>query len=98
VTALVIIIACIAFVLVAGVARGNPGRGVGDTTLLVMLLGLTAMVGLLLSLFIDVGRIATVVAVAFAVGFAFDALYGLMAPERQRRRDRQLRRLMRRRA
>jgi hypothetical protein len=36
-------------------------------------------------------------AAVIAVGFALDALYGLMAPERQRRRDRRLGELMRRR-
>ena len=37
-------------------------------------------------------------AAAFATAFALDALYGLMAPERQRQRNRMLRDLMRRRA
>ena len=36
-------------------------------------------------------------AALLAFGFALDALYGLMAPERQRRRDQRLGDLMRRR-
>jgi hypothetical protein len=97
-TAFAIIIACIAFMLVAGVARGNPGRGIADTTILVMLLALVTLVGLVLGQFMDTGDAAKFVAIVFAVGFAVDSLYGLMAPERQKRRDRRLRRLMKRRA
>jgi hypothetical protein len=40
----------------------------------------------------------SVVAVACAAALALDALYGLMAPERQKQRDKMLRRLMKRRA
>ena len=94
---LAIIVGCIAFMLVAGIVRGNPGRGIGDTTILVMLLALVALVGLVIGQFMDIGDSATMVAIAIAVGFAIDALYGLMAPERQKRRDRRLRRLMKRR-
>ena len=97
-TAFAIIIACIAFMLVAGVVRGNPGRGIADTTILVMLLALVTLVGLVLGQFMDTGDAAKFVAIVFAVGFAVDSLYGLMAPERQKRRDRRLRRLMKRRA
>jgi len=46
----------------------------------------------------DTGDAAKSVAIAFAAGFALDALYGLMAPQRQRARDKKLRRLMKRRA
>jgi hypothetical protein len=49
-----------------------------------------------LSQFIDTGHAASVVAVFCAGALALDALYGLMAPERQKRRDRMLRRLMKR--
>ena len=38
------------------------------------------------------------VAALLAGGFAIDAFYGLLAPERQKRRDKKLRRLMKRRA
>ena len=97
-SSLAIIVGCIAFMLVAGIARGNPGRGIADTTILVMLLALVTLVGLVLGQFMDIGDAAAIVAIAFAVGFAIDALYGLMAPQRQRARDKKLRRLMKRRA
>ena len=52
---------------------------------------------LVLSRFFDTGDIAWTVAGLLAFGFALNALYGLMAPERQRRRDRRLRAFMQRR-
>ena len=97
-SALAIIVACIAFMPVAGAVRGNPGRGIADTALLVILLGLITIVDFVFARFIDTGGAGTSVAMVFALGFALDALYGLMAPERQRRRDKRLRRLMKRRA
>ena len=97
-SSLAIIVGCIAFMLIAGIARGNPGRGIADTTILVMLLALVTLVGLVLGQFMDIGDAAAIVAIAFALGFAIDALYGLMAPQRQRARDKKLRRLMKRRA
>ena len=96
--ALAIIIGCIVFMFVVGMVRGNPGRAVADTALLVILMGLIAVVDLVFSRFFETGEAGTAVAIAFAAGFALDALYGLMAPERQKRRDRYLRRLMKRRA
>jgi hypothetical protein len=95
---LAIIIGCIAFMFIVGLVRGNPGRAVADTALLVILMGPIAIVDIVLSRFFDTGQAAAMVAIAFAAGFALDALYGLMAPERQKRRDRNLRRLMKRRA
>ena len=97
-TALAIIVGCIVFMFVIGMVRGNPGRAVADTALLVILMGPIALVDLVLSRFFDTGQAGTAVAVAFAAGFAIDALYGLLAPDRQKRRDKQLRRLMKRRA
>ena len=97
-TTFAIIIGCIAFMLVVASVRGNPGRGVADTALLVILFGLITLVDFILSRFIDTGDVAKSVAIAIAAGFALDALYGLLAPDRQRRRDKQLRRLMKRRA
>jgi peptidoglycan/LPS O-acetylase OafA/YrhL len=96
--ALAIILACIAFMFIIGMARGNPGRAVADTALLVILIGLITAMNIVFSQFVDTGDAPTFVAIAFAAGFAVDALYGLMAPERQKRRDKQLRRLMKRRA
>ena len=97
-TALAIILACIAFMLVVASVRGNPGRAVADTALLVILLGIIALIDFVLGRFIDTGNAARSVAIAVAAAFALDALYGLLAPERQKRRDKKLRRLMKRRA
>ena len=93
-----IIIACIAFMLIVASVRGNPGRAVADTALLVILAGIITLVDMILSRFMDTGDAGEWIAIAFACGFALDALYGLIAPERQRRRDKKIRRLMKRRA
>ena len=95
---LAIILACIAFMLIAASRRGNPGRAVADTALLVILFGMITIIDIVFSQFMDTGDAAKSVAIAFAAGFALDALYGLMAPQRQRARDKKLRRLMKRRA
>ena len=97
-TAFAIIIACIAFMIIVASVRGNPGRAVADTALLVILIGIITIVDLIFGQFMDTGDAGKSVAIAFAAGFALDALYGLLAPERQRRRDKKLRRLMKRRA
>ena len=96
-TALSIILVCVAFVLVSGTFRRRPGVAVADTALLVILMGLIGIADLILRRFVDTGSIAWTLAALLAVGFALDALYGLMAPERQRRRDQRLGALMRRR-
>ena len=95
-TALTIILICVAFVLIAGTFRRRPGIAVADTALLVILLGLIGIADLVLGRFVDTGGIAWTLAALLAIGFAIDALYGLMAPERQRRRDQRLAELMRR--
>ena len=97
-TTLAIILACVAFMLVVASVRDNPGRAIADTALLVILVGIIAVIDLVLEQFMDTGDLGKWLAIAFAVGFALDALYGLMAPERQKRRDKKLRRLMKRRA
>ena len=97
-TAMVLILGCIAAMFAIYGVRGNPGRAVADTALLVMLIGIIAIVDLVLEQFIDIGIAGSVVAVACAGALALDALYGLMAPERQKQRDKMLRRLMKRRA
>jgi peptidoglycan/LPS O-acetylase OafA/YrhL len=97
-TTYAIILACIAFMLVIGAVRGNPGRAVADTALLVILFGMITIIDIVFGQFMDTGDAAKSVAIAFAAGFALDALYGLMAPQRQRARDKKLRRLMKRRA
>ncbi|NUR46009.1 MAG: hypothetical protein HOP91_07640 [Sphingomonas sp.] len=97
-TATIAILGCIAFMFAVYAVRGNPGRAVADAALLVMLFGIIAVVDIVLEQFIDTGSAGSIVAVAAAVVLAFDALYGLMAPERQKQRDKMLRRLMKRRA
>ena len=96
-TAMSIILVSVAFVLVSGTFRRRPGVAVADTALLVILMGLIGIADLVLRRFVDTGSIAWTLAALLAVGFALDALYGLMAPERQRRRDQRLGALMRRR-
>jgi hypothetical protein len=64
----------------------------------VILIGIITIVDLIFGQFMDTGDAGKSVAIAFAAAFALDALYGLLAPERQRRRDKKLRRLMKRRA
>jgi hypothetical protein len=98
VTTTVLVLGCIAFMFAIYGVRGTPGRAVADTALLVMLFGIIAVVDFVLGQFIDTGNAASIVAIAAAAALALDALYGLMAPDRQKRRDKMLRRLMKRRA
>jgi len=93
-----VILGSMAFVLLAGGARGRGGVAFADVTLLVMLLALVAIGNLVIGRFTYTGDTAWTVAALLAGGFAVDAFYGLLAPDRQKRRDRKLRRLMRRRA
>ena len=95
--ALWIILGCMAFIILAGSARGRGGIALADMTLLVFLFGLIALADLILSRFMFTGDTGWTLAALLAGGFALDALYGLMAPDRQRRRNRKLRDLMRRR-
>jgi hypothetical protein len=85
------------FVIITGMFRSRPGVAVADTGLLVILLGFIGIADLVLSRFVDTREMGWTLAALLAAGFAIDALYGLMAPERQRRRDQKLRQLMRRR-
>lgn len=93
-TAIWIILFCIGFMMIAGGLRGQAGVAVGDTAVLVLLLGGIAIADLLLSRFLDTGSMGWWLAALLAFGFALDALYGLMAPTRQRHRDQRLRALM----
>ena len=93
-SALTIILMCVAFMLVTGTFRRRPGIAVADTALLVILLGLIGIANLALGRFMDTGGVAWTLAALLAFGFALDALYGLIAPERQRRRDQRLSALM----
>ena len=97
-TSFAIIIGCIAFMLVVSSVRGNPGRGVADTALLVVVFGIITLANFIIGQFMETGDAARDCERDVAGGFALDALYGLMAPDRQRARDKKLRRLMKRRA
>ena len=97
-TSVLLVLGCIAFMFVIYGVRGNPGRAVADTALLIMLIGIVAIVEVVLGQFMDTGNMGNIVVVACAAALALDALYGLMAPERQKQRDKMLRRLMKRRA
>jgi lipopolysaccharide export LptBFGC system permease protein LptF len=98
VTPFILVLGCIAIMFAAAAAGGKPGRAVADTALLVFLIGIIAIVDLVLSFFIDTGNAADIAAVVCAASLALDSVYGFMAPERQRQRDKMLRRLMKRRA
>ena len=95
---LTIIVACIATLFAIQMVRGNPGRAVADTALLVIVIGLLTLVEMVVGQFIETHDVGQMLAIAFAAGFLLDAFYGLLAPERQRARDKKLRRLMKRRA
>ncbi|MES2119934.1 MAG: hypothetical protein V4513_05090 [Pseudomonadota bacterium] len=97
-TSVLLVLGCIAFMFVIYGIRGNPGRAVADTALLIMLIGIVAIAEVVLGQFVDTGNTGTIVVVGCAAALALDALYGLMAPERQKHRDKVLRRLMKRRA
>jgi len=97
VTSFVLVLGCIAFMFAIYTVRGNPGRAVADTALLVMLIGMIAIIDIVFSQFMDTGNAGSIIVVACAAVLALDALYGLMAPDRQKRRDKMLRRLMKRR-
>jgi hypothetical protein len=97
-TTSIIILGCIAFMFAIYSVRGIPGRAVADTALLVLLIGIIAIADLVFSQFIDTGRAGRNDAASAAAAVALDALYGLMATERQKQRDKMLRRLMKKRA
>jgi hypothetical protein len=98
VTTIGIVLACMALMLAIGMVRDKPGRAVADIAILVMLFGIITIVDLLFGWFVDTGNTANIVAIFFAAGFTLDSVYGLLAPERQKQRDKKLRRLMKRRA
>jgi len=96
VTAFWIIAACLAFIILAGTFRRRPGSALTDVTVLVGLFAMITITDMLLSNFINTGGNGWTLAALLAFGFALDALYGLLAPDRQFRRNRRLRQLMRR--
>lgn len=97
-TSILLVLGCVAIMFAAAMASGKPGRAVADTALLVFLIGIIAIVDIILSIFVETGSAANFAAVGCAVALALDSVYGFMAPERQKQRDKMLRRLMKRRA
>ena len=91
------ILACMAFVIIAWAVRGRPGDGLTSIIVLTLLFALIGVAWMVVSRFAYIGDIGWWAAAALAFLFALDALYGLMAPQRQVRRDRRLRELLRRR-
>ena len=91
------IIACMAFILIAGAVRRRPADGLASIVVLTFLFAAIGVGWMVVSRFVYLGDIGWWVAAALAFCFALDALYGLMAPQRQVRRDRKLRELLRRR-
>ena len=49
-----IILGCIVFMIVAASVRGNPGRAIADTTLLVMIVGIVAALDFIFSRFMEI--------------------------------------------
>ena len=96
-TAFWVIMICFVIILVTGSSRGSAGRALTDITVLVGAFAIIAIANIVFSQFVDTGDIAWMVAAILAGGFALDAIYGFMAPQRKRRRDRALRDFMQRR-
>ena len=90
-TAFWIIIACFVIIFATGSSRGSAGRALTDITVLVGAFALIAIGNLIVARFIDPGDVAWMIAATLAGGFAIDAIYGYLAPQRKRRRDRALR-------
>ena len=70
---LAIIAACIATMFAIQMVRGNPGRAVADTALLVIVIGLITLVEMVAGQFTETHDIGQMLAIAFAVGFLVDA-------------------------
>ena len=94
-TALYVILWSMGFVIIAGGVRRRAGSALTDIIVLIFLFAVIAVVDLVLRRFVYTGDTGWTLAAILAVGLALDALYGLMAPERQRQRNRRLRELMR---
>lgn len=90
------IVACMAFVIVAGAVRSRPGDGLANAIVMISIFAAIAIADLVARRFMYTGDIGITVAAVLAFAFALDSLYGLMAPKRQRARDRKLRALLRR--
>jgi hypothetical protein len=97
-TSFLLVLGCVAFMFAIYGVRGMPGRAVADTALLVIFIGAVAIAQFVLGQFFETGNTGNVLVVGLAALLALDSLYGLMAPERQKQRDKKLRRLMKKRA
>ena len=93
-TALYVIIWSLGFVILFGALRGRAGSALTDVIILGFLFTAILIVDLILRRFMDTGNLGWTIAALFAAAAAVDAVYGYMAPERKRRRDRRLRALM----
>ena len=91
------IVACMAFVIIAGAVRRRPADGLTSIIVLTVMFAGIAFAHILVSQFVYLGEMGLWLAAALAFGFALDALYWLMAPQRRFRRDQKLRALLRRR-
>ena len=67
---LAIIVACIATMFAIQMVRGNPGRAVADTALLVIVIGLITLVEMVVGQFIETHDVGQMLAIAFAVGYS----------------------------
>ncbi len=90
------IIFCIALMIAVGVTRRSPARALANLVVLGFAFAALAIADLIASRFTDTGDVALWVAAILAAGYALDALYGAMAPQRQRARNRKLRALLHR--
>jgi hypothetical protein len=88
---------CIAFMIAAGIARGRPAAALANMVVLAFAFAILGIGDLAASRFIHTGDVALWIAAILSFGYALDTVYGLMAPQRQRARDRKLRALLRRR-
>ena len=88
---------CIGFMIALGIARGRPARALANMVVLAFAFAALAVADMVASRFTYTGDTALWIAAILAFGYALDALYGLMAPQRQRARDRKLHALLRRR-
>jgi hypothetical protein len=88
---------CIAFMIALGVARRSPARALANLVVLGSAFAALGLADLVASRFTDTGEVPLWIAAMLAAGYALDALYGAMAPQRQRARDRKLRELLHRR-
>ena len=90
-TAFWIIMICFVTILVTGSSRGSAGRALTTITVLVGAFALIAIGNIIVGSMVDTGDFAWTLAAVLAGATAFDSIYGYMAPQRKRRRDRALR-------